>query len=282
MDSPNTTPSSLPATAEPSRPVEPKQSPVLKIHMWPKTLVFYPVALCALVFAVVGYFFGAYPVEKEIKKIVIERAEKLRAGTDSERTEREQIIALAERLVQGQQVDKVMGWIFFIVLAGALFALCIDTEVRWALIWFVSSISVILLLMLANHHFKFLPEFIGQLLTFDPAAKPQFYAGITCVWLILYGISLLIIRFHFVRIERNEVFVTHGLLEGQRRYPTLQMKYEKDVTDVFEYYLPFVRAGKLILSFPNGDKIFLDNVRNIDRVIQNLNELSSELKVGLR
>lgn len=278
MDSPSPAPAPSPET----KPAAPAANPVLKIHMWPKTLVFYPVALCAMICAVVGYLFGAYPAEKEIKRIVIERAEKIKAGTDSERTDRDEIIELAGRLVKGQQVDKVMGWIFFIVLAGALFALCIDTEIRWALIWFVSSITVILLLMLANYHFRFLPEFIGRILTFDPAAKPQFYAGISVVWLILYVISLFIIRFHFVKIERNEVFVTHGLLEGQRRYPTLQMKYEKDVTDVFEYYLPFVRAGKLILSFPNGDKIILDNVRNIDRVIEDLNALSSELKVEMR
>ncbi len=258
-----------------------KADSTIVIHMWPKTLVFYPVALFALIFAVVGYFFGAYPAEKEIKNIVLERATALKEGTDKDRTDPQEMIQLAERLVKGQQVDKVMGWIFFIVLAGALFALCIDTEIRWALIWFAGSIAVILALMLLNNQFRFLPEFLGRILQFDPAAKPQFYAGITAVWLILYVLSLFIIRFHCVKIERNEVFVMYGLLEGQRRFSTLQMKYEKDVTDVLEYYLPFVRAGKLVLSFPGQEKIILDNVRDIDKVIARLNGLTSQFNVGV-
>lgn len=255
---------------------------VIKIHIWPKTLVFYPAALCAVICAVVGYFFGAYPAERELARIAGERAEQLKAVAEAAGAPAEQITALAERLARGQQVDKALGWVFFLVLAVALFALCIDTEIRWALIWFLGSLAVILLLMLLNYHFRFLPEFIGRVLAFDPAAKPQFYAGIAAVWLLLFVISLFIAHFHYVKIERNEVFVTHGLLEGQRRYPTLQMKYEKDVADVLEYYLPLVRAGKLILSFPNGERVVLDNVRNIDRVIRDLNALTSELQVGVR
>ncbi|MFQ3578190.1 MAG: hypothetical protein SNJ52_04170 [Verrucomicrobiia bacterium] len=250
--------------------------------MWPKTLVFYPVALVALVCAGVSYFFGAHPHEKEIRKFVNERAELITSGGVDRPMDPDRLLTLNEALLRGRQVDKVLGWVFFVTLAIGLFAICIETEIRWALIWFVSLVAIVLGLILLNQQFQFLPAFVGQIFAVDPSATPQFYLGITTVWLLLYIVSLLIIRFHYVRIEANEVFVMHGLLEGQRRFSTLQMKYEKDVTDVLEYYLPLVNSGKLILSFPGQEKIILENVRRIDAVIARLNDLTSKFNVGLR
>ena len=94
-------------------------------------------------------------------------------------------------------------------------------------------------------------------------------------------LTLGVVRFHYVKIESNEVIVVGGLLERQQRYPTLRMHYSKDVSDVLEYYLPFVRSGRLILKFHDSqDLVVIDNVRNIDTVIKQLDKITGVMKVA--
>jgi hypothetical protein len=275
------TPPAAPTPAPLDTRSDRRRNASIVVHMWPKTLVLYPVALVALVGAFVGFFFGAYPHEADVKRIVVERAELIKQGKDTERTDPDRMVELAGKIIQGKKVDKAIGWVFFVVLAVALFALCIETEIRWAMMGFVGLVAIGLGLVLANQQLHFLPKFVGQLFALEPSATPQFYAGIFLVWVVLFVITLFVIRFHYVRIEPNEVFVVYGMLEGQRRFSTLQMKYEKDVTDVLEYYLPFVNSGKLILTFPGQERIVLENVRGIDAVISRLNRLTSQFNVGV-
>jgi hypothetical protein len=74
--------------------------------------------------------------------------------------------------------------------------------------------------------------------------------------------------------------VVGGLLERQQRFPTMRMRYTRDIQDVFEYYLPFVRSGRLILSFAEQhESIVIDNVLNIDKVTKQLDRISGVMKV---
>lgn len=250
--------------------------------MWPKTPVLWPLAFVALVCAVVGYGLGASKYTTELRKVtgVTETLQAAPEGPPADVT-KEQIQAASANLYRGLSIDRVFGFIFLVTFGFTMFALCIDTEIRWALTGFMTVGLLGTVAILINQQTLFFPAFLQSILTLTPSASPQFYLGVVFIWLVLMGISLVTIRFHYVKIESNEVFVVGGLLEGQRRFPTLQMKYEKDVSDVIEYYLPFVHSGRLILQFPSlEDRIVLDNVLNIDKVIIQLNELSSNLRVN--
>ena len=87
-------------------------------------------------------------------------------------------------------------------------------------------------------------------------------------------------RVHYVKIEPNEVIVVGGVLERQQRYSTMRMRYTKEVQDVLEYYLPLVKSGRLILSFPEqNEAVIIDNVLNIKRVTSELDGLISSLQI---
>jgi hypothetical protein len=88
-------------------------------------------------------------------------------------------------------------------------------------------------------------------------------------------------RVHYVKIESNEVVLVGGILEKRRRYSSMRMQYTKEVSDVFEYYLPFVRSGRLILRFPQeAEPVIIDHVMQIDRIIARLDHVTATWQVA--
>ncbi len=284
---------------EPAKPKEPPKPEVIIIRMWPKVPVLYPMAILALICALVGVFAGSAPHVNELHNIyqpaeqavqadasgnpiaagvdaAIKKVSELAPGVVNQAVVMEQ----SEQLVDGLYWDRLLGTIFLLVFAFSLFTLSVDLEVRWALVSFASLLIVCLLLIMINQRYDFLPGVFSSIASLSPMANPQFYMLICLIWIILMVISLFIVRFHYVRVESNEILVVGGLLERQQRFPTMRMRYTRDIQDVFEYYLPFVRSGRLILSFAEQhESIVIDNVLNIDKVTKQLDRISGVMKV---
>ncbi|MEM9479664.1 MAG: hypothetical protein AAGA58_08435 [Verrucomicrobiota bacterium] len=266
------------------------------VRLWPKTPVLYPVGICALIFAILSYFFGAhrplveladYDEKAKTEAAVVAEVEAQENGGEKAEDRNkfltipdEEFTKLQSRVSKGFNFDCVLGFAFLILFTYALFTVCVDFEVRWALISVFFVIILILSLIIANLYNQFLPDFISSLFSLTPTASPQFYLAIFVIWLSLMIVTLVVVRFHYVKIESNEVVVVGGFLEKQKRYSTFRMRYVKEIKDVMEYYLPFVRSGRLIFTFPGVEEpLVLDNVLNIDRVIRSLDRLSSRLNV---
>lgn len=265
-------------------PKEPEIPETILIRMWPKTPVLYPMAILALLFGLIGLFAGSSPHIRTLNKMYHPTVQVTMQGeqaTSSPVTlDQEQVIEQADKLAKGLFLDRLMGLIFLFVFAFSLFTLSVDLEVRWALVTFASSMIVLLLLILINQQYEFLPGVLSTIASLSPMASPQFYFAIFAIWAILMAISCAVVRFHYVRIESNEVIVVGGLLERQQRFPTMRMRYTRDIQDVFEYYLPFVRSGRLILSFAEqNESVVIDNVINIDKITKQLDLISSVLHV---
>jgi len=245
---------------------------VLIIRMWPKTPMLYPMAVLALIFSFIGHSCGT---SRHLAKMKATDAAAITTTVDAT-----QNAAEIKELMSGYTVDRILGTIFLIVFAFSLFTLCVDFEVRWALISFSGTLVFLLFIYILNERLGFMPHFIQRLTRLTPIASPQFYMGIFIIWGILMLISLSIVRFHYIKIESNEVIVIGGLMERQQRYPTLGMKFDKDIQDVIEYYLPLVRSGRLILNFHEGGTVVIENVIQIEKVIKKLDVISSVLNVS--
>ncbi len=237
-------------------------------------------ALCALVCAILSQFYGASrQIEAAARPLAVEVAPA--AATDDgtpapEAGEK----AEPEKLVKARQFDRVLASIFLVVFAISMFSICVDFEIRWALIALALLVIVILGLVIANIYWHTFPGMLRMLTGVTALASPQFYLAIFGIWAVLMVVSLVIVRFHYVKIESNELVVVGGFLETQKRMSTFRMNYTKEVQDVLEYYLPLVRSGRLIFTFPGeAQAIVVDNVLNIDRVIEQLDKVSSTLRV---
>ncbi len=94
----------------------------------------------------------------------------------------------------------------------------------------------------------------------------------------IFGLILLIIiistRLNYIKIEENEVLVK-GILGDVKRLPTMTLKYQKKIIDVFEYML--VGGGQLTLNFPNELPIVLNCVPRIQTKARRLDDLLSFL-----
>jgi hypothetical protein len=78
----------------------------------------------------------------------------------------------------------------------------------------------------------------------------------------------------------NEILHHHGPLSDLERYPTLNLKFDKEIPDVVEHL--FLGAGKLVLHVSDERKsIVLENVLFINHVENALKGLMSRMEVRL-
>lgn len=178
-------------------------------------------------------------------------------------------------------IQTTLALVFLAMLAFSLFVVCIDFEVRWSLLVFVVLLMIIMGVLMADKlGYIQLPNPLGFLDHFILYATPLFYFSVFGIWMLLMIVSAIIARFHYVRIEANEVIVMSGVLETQKRMSTFRMHYTKEIQDVFEYYLPFVRSGRLVFTFPNEEQpLIIDNVLGINKVLRQLDKSSSAFQV---
>ena len=182
---------------------------------------------------------------------------------------------------ESENMKQALGLIFLTTLTLCLFTLTFDIGLTWALLWIAGVVIVGLILFLINIFHPFLPEFFSWLNHLKPIANYQFYLCIFIIWAVLMLVGVIYVSFHYVRFESNEIIVVAGIMDKRRRYSTTGFTYTKEVTDVFEHYLPFIRSGRLVLRFPNEEEpLILDNVMGIDTVIKRLEMLTSVMAVA--
>jgi hypothetical protein len=76
----------------------------------------------------------------------------------------------------------------------------------------------------------------------------------------------------------NEILHHHGPLSDLERYPTTNLKFDKEIRDVFEFL--FLGAGRLVLHVTEERKaIVLDNVLFITHKEVALKRLMSRMEV---
>ncbi len=291
-------------TPEPQESPKSTPSPIdrtLVIRMWPKTPVLYPMAIVALVCCLVAHFAGSsqlsdYPFGSEPAKAETSSesgnppANEGETDATTPAPEGAQILhadpilpaqaggdtanaasADEAKELDKKRVDRTLAVIFLFVLLFSLFSICVDLDVRWAIIYFSGIVIFALIVWILQITTNFLPQVFDVLDKITPMANSQFYLGVFLVWVVLMIMSFIVTRFHYVKIEANEVVVVGGMLERQQRYDTMRMRYTKEIHDVMEYYLPFVRSGRLIFSFPEqSEAVIIDNVINIKKVARRL------------
>lgn len=109
-------------------------------------------------------------------------------------------------------------------------------------------------------------------------ANSGFYFMVTLILTAMFGIIWITRWLDYWEILPNEILHHHGPLSDLERYPTLNLKFDKEIPDVFEYM--FLHAGRLVLHVADERKsIVLDNVLFINSKEEGLKKLMSRLEV---
>jgi len=281
-----------PAPAHVTKEPEDRHPHSLVIRVWPHVPILYPMAIAALLCGIFSLMFG---MDKELNRLsttpqVTRQSAAEQSGTaikDSDGTwtvlDGKTVLVTAdpEKIASRIQADQVIALMFLAAFTYTLIVVCTDIVLTWALLLLFTGVIMALLMFIINIYHPFLTglfEFLGN---FTPVANAQFYFSIFVIWGILMLGGILYSRFHYVKIESNEVVVVGGVLDKRKRYSSMRMQYTKEICDVFEYYLPLVRSGRLILRFPQeAEPVIIDHVMGIDKVIAKLDLVTATLQTA--
>ena len=128
---------------------------------------------------------------------------------------------------------------------------------------------------------KLMGSFVDLIANINPVADTAFYwtmsALLGFVFIVMYLARLL----DYWIIRPNEVIHYHGLPRHTRRFSAPHMRFEMEINDIFEHML--LKSGRLYIR-PTGDKeeFVLDNVINVRRKNERVNQILSALQVQLK
>lgn len=155
-------------------------------------------------------------------------------------------------------------WMFF----ANLFVMSFDSSTgKFFLIVFgVAVLAGVIFLYVAPH----LPAFNIKLL-------PVFYGFITVILGIILLMAVIETRFEYWKFEKNEIIHKEGLFAAIKRFPSADVRYKKEIPDIFEWII--FGAGSLTLYLQNTEPVVLPTVLRINKVAMELDQLLSQFRV---
>jgi len=169
-----------------------------------------------------------------------------------------------------------IGW-FFLFFIG-LFAMAYDMQAGKTTI-IVLSISIVILMAIMLGVFSFFLDFIAAIVGDPNTVLPTYFYFVTSVMLtFILGFVWVGAHFDYYKIERNEMWHKTGIIfKKSERFPTSALRYEKEITDIWEKLI--CGAGSIILIPKSSRSIHLDTVVGVKSKFRKLDLLLSHLQV---
>jgi hypothetical protein len=261
--------------AKPSAPLQHREKGI-KIFMWPKVIFLYPTAIVALICAV-----GMQMIDDRVHDPThsLNRAVDSRQLTTDGDTVKDSAASM-DKLQRFWTPQNLLGMLFLGMLAFNLLTMGVDLP-RFSIVAviFLVLFALFFVLWLGSYfQLNLLKPIHAVIMHIYAVANRGFYlmffATLMFVFLIVWASRWL----DYWEILPNEILHHHGPLSDLERYPTLNLKFDKEIPDVLEYWL--LGAGRLVLHIPNVPKaMVLDNVLFISRKEEALKRVMSRLEV---
>lgn len=109
-------------------------------------------------------------------------------------------------------------------------------------------------------------------------ANAAFYFLVSGILAVILGVVYATRYLDYWQIMPNEILHHHGPMSDLERFPTMNLKFDKEIPDILEYM--FLGSGRLVLHVTEERKaIVLDNVLFINSVEIALKGLMSRMEV---
>lgn len=172
------------------------------------------------------------------------------------------------------------GLLFFVVFFVNLLVMAFDFPRTTSLNLLLLVVAVLLAAILVNQRFVFLPALRDLTDGIAPRANTQFYALFAGSLALVYLVVLVIdYRFDYWLVRPNEIIHRRGLLGNVSRYPAPGLELQKEITDVFEFFL--FGSGRLVIQPTKGPAIVLENVFRVNDKERRIQELLDALNVEI-
>ncbi len=269
--------------AKPSTPMTTEPTPKhreqgIRIFMWPKVIFLYPTAIVALICAIGMQIIDdrVHDPSRPLSEAVDARQFKQADGAPSVNENSETM----DKLDRFWTPQNLLGMLFLTMLAFNLLTMGLDLP-RFSIIAVIFGILMVtfFLLWLGSRFELDLMKPIHLMISHIYAVANRGFYVMVFVTLALVFVVIWLTRFlDYWEVLPNEILHHHGPLSDLERYPTLNLKFDKEIPDVLEYVL--LGAGRLVLHIPTVSKaIVLDNVLFINRKEDMLKRVMSRLEV---
>jgi len=176
----------------------------------------------------------------------------------------------------------VLTWLFLGVAGVNMMILAFDFPRTTSLTIFFFIVAVVMgLILLFTFQPQLLPA-IGKLLeNIRPVANAMFFIVFLFVLTLIYIGVFVSLRFDYWEIRPNELLHHYGFLSDLKRFSAPNLRIDKEINDVFEFFL--LGSGRLILQ-PSGERraIIVDNVLFINKKETAIIKMLSSLQVEVR
>ena len=271
--------------AKPSLPTTPAptvhhREKGIRIFMWPKVIFLYPTAIVALICAA-----GMSIIHDRTHDPTRPLSEAVSKGQlpqgDNALTE-DQDAATVDRIQRFWTAQNILGILFLAMLAFNLLTMALDLPRFTIVAWIFAAGFVVFFLLWLGSAFNI------NLMRPIHAIMSHIYAVASRGFYIMVFVTLMFVFFviwvtrwlDYWEVLPNDILHHHGPLSDLERYPTINLKFDKEIPDVLEFML--LGAGRLVLHIPNVTKaIVLDNVLFVNSKEEALKRVMSRLEVRI-
>jgi hypothetical protein len=253
----------------------------LRIFTYPKTIFLWPTMLVAIIAAIIMYASGNHtadprkappPATAEARDVQAQRAAPPAA-------------APAEGQAPAQNPPRrfstpqnIAGLLFCLVFFLNILIISVDFPRFTIIALILSIIAAVFILLYVNVYFNIIPPLVDFLEHIYGVANATFYLLIATAILINFAVIWVTRYLDYWVIMPNEILHNHGPFSDLERFPTLQLKFDKEIPDILEYAL--LGSGRLVLHVQGQPTAFvLDNVLWIDAKEEQLKKIMSRLEV---
>ena len=184
------------------------------------------------------------------------------------------------KLERFRHPQNLLGVLFMMVLGFNLLVMALDFP-RFELVGVILLILFVLFFVLwlgAYFQLDLLKPIHALFESIYIFANAGFYMMYFVVVMLLLLIVYITRWLDYWEVMPNEILHHHGPLSDLERFPTMNLKFDKEIPDVLEHML--LGSGRLVLHVPNVERsLVLDNVLFINSKEEALKKLMSRLEV---
>jgi hypothetical protein len=252
----------------------------LKIFSYPKIIFLLPTMLAALICGIIMWVSGDHTQDprKAAREAQVQAAKAAPASAPAPGAPGGE--AQPPTVRRFSTMQNVVGMIFLLIFFVNLIVLSLDFP-RFTVIALVLMFAALgFFLLWLNVYFELLPPLVNFLESMYAVANKGFYFLFATV-ILLNMIFIWVTRYlDYWEILPNEILHNHGPFSDLERYPTQNLKFDKEIPDILEYAL--LRSGRLVLHIPGQPKaIVLENVLWINHKEEYLKKLMSRMEVRI-
>jgi hypothetical protein len=178
--------------------------------------------------------------------------------------------------------QNLLAMLFLAMFAFNLLVMALDFPRFTLVAWILGILFALFFILWIGSYFEFdlMKPIHAIFASVYAVANKGFYFMVFVTLMVVFTIIYITRWLDYWEILPNEILHHHGPLSDLERYPTMNLKFDKEIPDVLEFAL--MGAGRLVLHVPNVSKaLVLDNVILINHKEQALKKVMSRLDVRI-